>query len=395
LVREHRYAEAIAYCHRELAASPRCVTLRLLLATSWLALDERARAVAELQSCLRIDPTCIRAKELLRASASSPPPSLSQTRSPTVKRAPVTMPLSAMHTAIIATRSAPAEPPRPTETAGAGIEATAPGGFHQRLRVTAWLGIGIVHLIALWRLLLPHAPALVPASIAARTTPPPMTSPPLPKASPTPSPDKLQLEALLSDVWIHPLEGPGRRMPLRDSRLFGAERFGERPSECRAGHCGVDLGGEVYGEPVRAVHDGVVDFIQRGPNPDHGGHYVRLAHRDGEILSQYFHLAAIPRRLQVGDPVKVGEVIGWVGDSGVKHSGPHLHFTIAVQDRVGHHARYVDPEPLIALWPLHVPTQADESPQISTAIQPGLARGFAARKAKRPHGSRHAATVDD
>jgi murein DD-endopeptidase MepM/ murein hydrolase activator NlpD len=176
---------------------------------------------------------------------------------------------------------------------------------------------------------------------------------------------------LLGDVWIHPLAGPTRRMPIRDSRLFGAERTGDRPSECRGGHCGIDLAGR-YGEPVYAVHDGVVDRVQRNPNPDHGGHYVRLAHRGGTITTQYFHLSRIPEQIVEGAAVKAGDVVGYVGLSGVKHSQPHLHFTVAVQDR------YLDPEPLVALWPLHVPD--GNALHLSTAAPPGLARGFIRRR---------------
>src|SRR5882724_1416233 len=117
------------------------------------------------------------------------------------------------------------------------------------------------------------------------------------------------LAALGRDAWIHPLAGPLRRMPIRDSRVFGAARPGDRAAECRNGHCGVDLGGEIWGEQVHAVHDGVVDFVKRGVNPDHGGQYVRLSHRNGTVLTQYFHLAAIPRGIERGAFVKCGEVI--------------------------------------------------------------------------------------
>lgn len=181
------------------------------------------------------------------------------------------------------------------------------------------------------------------------------------------------------DAWLHPLAGPFRRMPLRDSRVFGAERPGDRPIECRKGHCGVDLGGEIWGEQVRAAHDGVVDRVQRALNPDHGGRYVRLAHRDGTIITQYFHLSEIPRRLVEGAAVKAGEVVGFVGLTGVKRSEPHLHFTIEVQDPSGHEARYLDPEPLVALWPLRVSSKSDDRLHVSTA-PPGLARGFLRRR---------------
>src|SRR5436305_850943 len=99
------------------------------------------------------------------------------------------------------------------------------------------------------------------------------------------------LATLGRDAWIHPLAGPIRRMPRWDSRVFGAVRPGNRAIECRNGHCGVDLGGEIWGEHVRAVHDGVVEFVQRGANPLHGGSFVRIAHRGGTVITMYFHLA--------------------------------------------------------------------------------------------------------
>jgi hypothetical protein len=57
---------------------------------------------------------------------------------------------------------------------------------------------------------------------------------------------------LAQDAWIHPLPGPVRRMPKSDQRIFGAERPGDRPGECRNGHCGVDIGGEIWGELLAA-----------------------------------------------------------------------------------------------------------------------------------------------
>jgi hypothetical protein len=166
-------------------------------------------------------------------------------------------------------------------------------------------------------------------------------------------------------------------MPIRDSRVFGAERPGDRPIECANGHCGVDIGGEVWGEPVLAAHDGVVDRVVRGPNEDRGGLYVRLSHRDGTVFTQYFHLAAIPRWLEAGRAVRAGEVIGLVGDTGVKQSGPHLHFTISIRPAADQPERYIDPEPLIALWPVHIP-----GGKLSAAELPGAVRGALTRRSR-------------
>jgi murein DD-endopeptidase MepM/ murein hydrolase activator NlpD len=185
------------------------------------------------------------------------------------------------------------------------------------------------------------------------------------------------LAALGRDTWVHPLAGPVRRMPRSDSRVFGAVRPGDRAIECRNGHCGVDLGGEIWGEHVHAVHDGVVDWVQRGPNPQHGGEFVRLSHRNGTVFTQYFHLAAIPRGLERGTPVKGGDVIGLLGDTGVKESEPHLHFAISIRPSNGGPEKYVDPEPLVALWPLRVPLDGSEVGLVTTVAEAGVPLGSA------------------
>jgi murein DD-endopeptidase MepM/ murein hydrolase activator NlpD len=189
------------------------------------------------------------------------------------------------------------------------------------------------------------------------------------------------LAALGRDAWLHPLAGPLRRMPRSDARVFGAVRPGNRAIECRNGHCGVDLGGEIWGEHIRAVHDGVVDFVQRGPNTEHGGRFVRLSHRNGTVFTQYFHLAAIPRGLERGVRVKSGDVVGLLGDSGVKESAPHLHFTISVRPSKDGYEKYVDPEPLIALWPLRVPLEGSEVGLVTTVAQAGVPLGSAPSRA--------------
>jgi len=40
-------------------------------------------------------------------------------------------------------------------------------------------------------------------------------------------------------------------------------------------------------------HDGVVDAVKRGVNPDHGGQFVRIGPPHGTVFTWYFHLAAI------------------------------------------------------------------------------------------------------
>jgi murein DD-endopeptidase MepM/ murein hydrolase activator NlpD len=224
-------------------------------------------------------------------------------------------------------------------------------------------------------------PAPAPAPAALAVTPAP--EPPKPALGPSWPPTETEwVREMAHDAWLHPLDGPVRRMPIRSSRVFGAERPGERPPECRSGHCGVDIGGEVWGEPVMAVHDGIVDRVQRGPNEEHGGLYVRLAHRGGTVFTQYFHLAAIPRQVQPGTLVLAGQVVGLVGDTGVKESGAHLHFTISVRPSHELPEQFIDPEPLIALWPLRVRGEGG-AVGLSSTTAPGLPHGPARKVARR------------
>src|SRR5262249_28994618 len=126
---------------------------------------------------------------------------------------------------------------------------------------------------------------------------------------------------------------------------------------------------------VHAAHDGVVDRVQRGPNEEHGGLYVRLSHRGGTIFTQYFHLAAIPKWIQPGTKVKMGEVVGLLGDTGVKHSTAHLHFTVSVKPSAETPERYIDPEPLVALWPLR--TTIGGAAMVTAQAAPGVPLGAA------------------
>ena len=151
------------------------------------------------------------------------------------------------------------------------------------------------------------------------------------------------------EAWFHPLAGPVRRLPERPTRRFGVARDHDSPESCGEGHCGCDIG-EVKGEPVRAVHDGTVERVVLDPSA-RGGRYVRLLHNGGAVVTQYMHLDDVAD-LKPGQHVRAGDRLGSVGDTGVNHAGPHLHFTVATRNRDGSE-KYIDPEPLLTLWPLY------------------------------------------
>ena len=186
----------------------------------------------------------------------------------------------------------------------------------------------------------------------------------LPLSRPVPLPSAADAMAMLAptpgasaeaDVWYHPLPGPRRTLPERDTRRFGAARQGMRPEECAGGHCGVDIGTE-KGMLVLAAHDGVVERIERDPEVGgrrgNEGRFIRVNHKGGTIVTSYIHLDAIREDLRPGIPVRAGEAIGTVGDTGVHNSGPHLHFAVSVRPSADGPELYIDPEPLLHLWPL-------------------------------------------
>lgn len=239
----------------------------------------------------------------------------------------------------------------------------------------------------------PLVPFTLPMpKVVAAPAPVAVVAPPAPAApSPQQQQDDELVRDLMQDAWIHPLAGPRRRMPINHTAAFGAERQGQPPPECLSGHCGVDVGGAIWGEPVHAVHDGVVAWVNRGPNEEHGGVFVKIAHRGGSLFSWYFHLAAVPRWIVPGARITVGQVIGLLGDTGVQRSGPHLHFAMTVKSPGGARERYLDPESLIAIWPLWIVD--DGKGHLSTVEPPGLPVRAPARP--RPAPTTPPASADD
>jgi len=182
--------------------------------------------------------------------------------------------------------------------------------------------------------------------------------------------------------WIYPLPGPVRRPMKIDARIFGPEPAKAPRALCREeGRCGVDLGGQLWGEHVYAASDGVVDRVQAWGGDGRGGHYVRVAHLGGMAFTQYFHLAAVPRGLGRGAHVHAGDVIGLLGDTGADGAPRHLCFTLSVRPSSDFPEVYWDPQPLMAAWPLRVPSRgtvagfaAPPAPTVARAARAELKR---------------------
>ena len=88
-------------------------------------------------------------------------------------------------------------------------------------------------------------------------------------------------------------------------------------------HHGVDYAAAT-GTPVYTIGDGVV--IQKSYQPAGGGNFVKIRH-NSVYSTSYMHLSKFAAGLKVGDHVRQGEVIGYVGATGLA-SGPHLDFRV-------------------------------------------------------------------
>lgn len=87
-------------------------------------------------------------------------------------------------------------------------------------------------------------------------------------------------------------------------------------------HRGIDFAAP-DGAPVLAAGDGFIEAL--GTNGGYG-RYVRIRHPRGRATA-YAHLGAYAEGIGVGDAVRQGQVIGYVGASGLA-TGPHLHFEV-------------------------------------------------------------------
>jgi len=96
-------------------------------------------------------------------------------------------------------------------------------------------------------------------------------------------------------------------------------------------HSGVDWAAPL-GTPIFAAGNGTIEEI--GPKGGYGK-YIRIRHPDG-YETAYGHMTAFARGLEVGSHVRQGQVIGFVGSTGMS-TGAHVHFEIHIN------SRFVDP----------------------------------------------------
>jgi len=79
------------------------------------------------------------------------------------------------------------------------------------------------------------------------------------------------------------------------------------------------------GTPISTIGDGTVIYV--GWDNNGYGNYIKIRHPNNYI-SDYGHLSRFAKGLKKGQKVKQGEIIGYVGSTGLS-TGPHLDFSIS------------------------------------------------------------------
>lgn len=147
------------------------------------------------------------------------------------------------------------------------------------------------------------------------------------------------------------------KSPIKFGRItsgFSHSRFHPILRENRP-HNGVDYGAP-SGTPVMAVGKGQIESI--GTNGG-SGQMIKIRH-NATYSTAYLHLKGFASGLHRGSTVEQGEIIGYVGATGLA-TGPHLHFSFYENDV------YVDP--LGLRFPSAEPIAKLQLPQFQKLVQ--------------------------
>ncbi|MDD2436179.1 MAG: peptidoglycan DD-metalloendopeptidase family protein [Massilibacteroides sp.] len=109
---------------------------------------------------------------------------------------------------------------------------------------------------------------------------------------------------------------------FRITSRFTNARFHPVLKRYRAHH-GVDYAAPV-GTPVKSIGAGTV--IAKGYQAGGGGNFLKVKH-NSVYTTTYMHLSRFAKGIQTGTHVQQGEVIGYVGSTGLS-TGPHLDFRV-------------------------------------------------------------------
>lgn len=142
----------------------------------------------------------------------------------------------------------------------------------------------------------------------------------------------------------------------RISSTFSNARYHPVLKVVRAHH-GVDYAAPA-GTPVMSVGDGVV--TTKGYDSKGGGNYLKIKH-NAMYTTEYMHLKGFASGIQQGTHVKQGQVIGYVGSTGVS-TGPHLDYRVFKNG--------VAVNPLSMDLPAVEPIEKEDMPAYLEAVRP-------------------------
>ena len=156
------------------------------------------------------------------------------------------------------------------------------------------------------------------------------------------------------------------RLPVDYHRV--SSKFGNRVHPIdgvHKHHNGIDFAAK-KGEKVYASAAGKVVALRR---EDRGswGKYVRLEHFSGKLQTIFAHLDTVAAGLGKDDHVRVGQLLGTVGETG-RVTGPHLHYQLEVLGADGEW-RPIDPQTGSLLAPFTVPLTAEETDELHKSRQ--------------------------
>ncbi|MBK8043133.1 MAG: peptidoglycan DD-metalloendopeptidase family protein [Haliscomenobacter sp.] len=131
------------------------------------------------------------------------------------------------------------------------------------------------------------------------------------------------------------------KAPVRFSRIsshFNMSRFHPILKRVRP-HFGTDYAAP-YGTEILAVGQGeVIEASYSSGN----GNYVKIRHNK-QITTQYLHMQRFAKGIRRGTKVRQGQVIGYVGSTGLA-TGPHVCFRFWMNGKQVNHLRLSFPPP--------------------------------------------------
>jgi murein DD-endopeptidase MepM/ murein hydrolase activator NlpD len=143
------------------------------------------------------------------------------------------------------------------------------------------------------------------------------------------------------DLEGRPMKKSFLKAPVKYSRIsshYNLNRFHPILKRTRP-HLGTDYAAP-YGTPIYAVGDGVV--VEAGYS-NGNGNYVKIKHND-TYQTQYLHMQKFANGVRKGVHVQQGQVIGYVGSTGLA-TGPHVCFRFWKNGKQVNHLKLNFPPP--------------------------------------------------